>query len=184
MINFKQLKSKLQSAREVYKPERIKYLLVAEAAPDTLDRFFYYLDVFKHDDLFLGISNVLFPNLKEQHLIKRRLRNSSVKQLILEQFKKEGFYLLDLSELPVSILSGSLSTQVPSLIKRLKQVASHDTQIILIKATVYDAAFLALKSEGIVNLIDQRIPFPGSGQQAKFNEAFLAALQKAKYRHI
>ena len=34
-----QLKKQLEKARQKYKPERVKYLLVAEAPPDSLERF-------------------------------------------------------------------------------------------------------------------------------------------------
>lgn len=181
MTDINQLKTKLETARQFYKPDRIKYLLIAEAAPDNLDRFFYYTDVFKHDDLFLGISRVLFPSLKDEHLIKRRRRDSTIKKIMLEKFKSEGFYLLDLSELPLSLLSSSLNSQVPSLIKRIKPIINKDTKIILIKTTVYDAAFSFLLKEGIKNVIDSRISFPGSGQQAKFYVEFTEALRKVKY---
>jgi hypothetical protein len=49
--------------------------------------------------------------------------------------------------------------------------------VILIKATVYDAAFAAL-CEANVPVVDERIPFPGSGQQARFAQAFEHALKR------
>ena len=44
----------LETARNKYKPEKIKTLVVGEAPPDSIDRFFYYEDVKKADYLFLG----------------------------------------------------------------------------------------------------------------------------------
>jgi hypothetical protein len=39
--------------------------------------------------------------------------------------------------------------------------------VILIKATVYDVAFYALR-EARLPVVDERVPFPGSGQQKRF----------------
>jgi hypothetical protein len=48
-------------------------------------------------------------------------------------------------------------------------------KIILIKATVYDTAFEALHAAGLP-VVNERIPFPGSGQQKRFEAAFARAL--------
>lgn len=40
-VDILSLKTQLESARIKYKPDRVKYLLVAEAPPDSIDRFFY-----------------------------------------------------------------------------------------------------------------------------------------------
>lgn len=57
-----------------------------------------------------------------------------------------------------------LSHFVPDLVKRVKTLAPE--KVILIKTTVYDAAFRALREPG-VPVVDERIPFPGSGQQKR-----------------
>jgi hypothetical protein len=44
-----------------------------------------------------------------------------------------------------------------------------------IKATVYDAAYCHLKSAGLP-VSDVRVPFPGSGRQRQFVEAFSRAV--------
>jgi hypothetical protein len=49
-VDTSELKKQLENARLKFKPNRVKYLLIAEAPPDSIDRFFYYTDVFKHDD--------------------------------------------------------------------------------------------------------------------------------------
>ncbi len=41
-----------QQAAETYKPERVGLLLVAEGPPSSLDRYFYFTDVFEQDALF------------------------------------------------------------------------------------------------------------------------------------
>jgi hypothetical protein len=42
---------------------------------------------------------------------------------------------------------------------------------VLIKATVYDAAFEPLAKAGLP-VVDEPVPFPGSGQQRRFEKAF------------
>jgi hypothetical protein len=48
----------------------------------------------------------------------------------------------------------------------------------LIKANVFDIAFATLRAAGLP-VVPVRIPFPGSGQQKRFREAFAAALESA-----
>ncbi|MFP5080501.1 hypothetical protein [Pedobacter sp. JCM 36344] len=177
-IDTTELIEQLKSARLKYKPEEVKYLLIAEAPPDSLDRFFYYEDVSRHDYLFLGVIEALYPSLKERYLNSRRSKD--IKGLILKKLKEDGFYLLDLSELPLRLLKGDLKSQLPHLLDNIRLVADSNTQIILIKANVFDQAFdfLNLKFE---NIIDQRITFPGQGGQIKFKEQFTEALKKACY---
>ena len=51
--------------------------------------------------------------------------------------------------------------------------------VILIKTTVYDEAFRPLKRAGLP-VVQERIPFPGSGQQKRVEESFALALEAAK----
>ena len=176
--DISQLKKQLEKARQKYKPETVKYLLVAEAPPDSLERFFYYDNVLQHDYLFLGVAEALYPKLKEQFLISGR--SSEIKNSILQTFQQDGFYLLDLSELPLSLLDTDLQSQLPSLVEKINSVVDGNTQIILIKANVKDIAFYYLKPK-FANVIDQRITFPGQGGQRKFQDEFKQALIKAHY---
>ena len=173
-IDKTRLRELLEKARLKYKPETIKYLLIAEAPPDSIDRFFYYESVQKHDYLFLGIAHALYPELKEKFLSSHR--SSDIKISILKKLQENGFYLVDLSELPLSLSTGDLVSQLPTLANKIKNVVNVNTKIILIKATVYDVAFHFLKTAGFNNLIDIRIPFPAQGGQTQFQEKFSKAL--------
>ena len=175
-IDISELKKQLEKARLKYKPDNIKYLLIAEAPPDSIERFFYFQDVRQHDYLFLGVAQALYPELKDKFIASRR--NSEIKNSILLKFKADGFYLLDLSELPLSLKTGDLSSQLPNLIEKIKAVVNKKTKIILIKATVFDAAFQVLQDK-FENVIDIRIPFPGQGGQKIFQIQFLNALKLA-----
>ncbi len=174
-IDTIQLKKQLEKARLKYKPETVKYLLIAEAAPDSIDRFFYYENVRQHDYLFLGVAQALYPELKNNFLASGR--SSDLKTSILKTLQANGFYLLDLSELPLSLMTGDLKSQLPTLVKNIKKVVDLKTKIILIKATVYDTVFSYLQQAGIKNVINVRIPFPGQGGQILFQQQFKEAIK-------
>jgi len=178
-IVVQELKKQLDSARLKYKPEKVKYLLIAEAPPESVDRFFYYEDVHKHDDLFLGVAQALYPVLKNNFI--KSGRNKEKKKSILLKLKADGFYLLDLSDLPLSLLKESLSSQLPLLKEKINQVEDKNTKIILIKAPVFDIAFSYLKQNGFRNLVEIRIPFPGQRWQVKFQEKFIQAMKLVNY---
>lgn len=167
-------RSKIENARLKYKPDRVKTLLVAEAPPNSLERFFYYENVKEKDYLFLGVAEALYPKLKNDFIESGRMPEK--KSAILNNLKKDGFYLIDLSDTPVSFLHDiSVDSFVPDLIEKVKKIADTYTKIILIKANVYDAAFKELDKLGF-NVIEKRMPFPSSGQQKNFQKIFAEAL--------
>lgn len=176
-INISELKKQLETARKNYKPEKVKYLLIAEAPPDNLSRFFYYESVINHDYLFLGIAQSLFPKLKSLYIESNR--NPEIKELILKKFQQDGFYLLDLSPVPRSLLETSLSSQIHSLNQNIKNIINKETKVILIKTNVYDIAFETL-NRNFENVINCRIPFPGQGWQKEFQIRFKKALEMAE----
>jgi hypothetical protein len=178
--DFSAIRTKLETARLKYKPTRVKYLLIAEAPPDSVERFFYYDNVHQHDYLFLGVAQALYPDLKDNFLVSGR--NRAIKNSILLKMKADGFYLLDLSDLPLSLMTGDLSSQLPNLVGKINKVADEHTKIILIKATVYDTAYEYLRQRGFKNVVDIRIPFPGQGGQKNFQIKFNEALKLIDYR--
>jgi hypothetical protein len=175
-MNTENLLEKLEEARKKYKPKKAKVVFVAEAPPDSLDRFFYYEDVKKADYLFLGIIDVLYPGLKEAYMEFER--HTKLKENILEQFKKDGYYLLDLYELPISMNYENDSKAIDKLSKKLEKICDKKTPVILIKANVYDVAYYPLKSK--FNVINKRISFPSNGNQIKFKESFTEAINETK----
>ena len=171
-IDFTETKKGVEEAREHYKPDKIKYLLIAEAPPDSVERFFYYTDVKIFDWLFLGVMEALYPSEKKEYLQQRgksELRGrSELKEKLLLKFKADGFYLED------------LSNTIDDLVKKIKRLSTEETKIILIKVNVYDKAFSLLKGHNF-NVIDKRIDFPASGGQIKFQVKFKEALIEANY---
>ena len=167
------LKNKYTRASNKYKPATIRTLLLAEAPPCSLDRYFYFEDVKTQDSLFLEIMGVLYPDLKKRYLASGR--DTDLKIELLENFKEDGYWLMDLSEIPTSLTNESLESCTPSLLQRLEKYIDKNTPIILIKASVYDSCYWPLWDNGY-KVIGERIPFPGSGQQGVFREKFRRVL--------
>ncbi len=151
-----------QRSAEKYKPARVRVLLVAEAPPAADDRYFYFEDVTKHDWLFLGVAEVLLRGRPV-----RREKPASLKKL-----QEMGFFLIDLKPDPAD--GSPLQEYVPDLIARCRALAAE--RIILIKATVYDAAFSTMGAAGLP-VINQRVYFPSTGRQREFREQFARALE-------
>lgn len=161
-------------ARNKYKPKAIRVLIIAEAPPCAVDRFFYFEDVKRQDSLFLETMGMLYPEQKEKYLSSGR--ETQLKQELLQRFQSDGYWLLDLCEVPTSIVDGPSPVDVQSLLKKLEKLIDKNVPVILIKSNVYDACFETLKAHGY-NVINEKLPFPGSGQQRVFREKFKRALE-------
>jgi hypothetical protein len=145
-------------------PEPVKLLLVAEASPAALDRYFYFADVQVQDSLFRYVVRGVLGEEPDRQ----------TKKAFLMALQAKGVFLIDLKPDPVD--GSNLSDYVPGLIRRARKLDPQ--RIILIKATVHDAAYGRLL-EAEMPVINERIPFPGSGRQTEFGTAFARAL-KAK----
>jgi hypothetical protein len=138
-----------ESARRKYKPEKIKFLLVAEAPPkEGSGRFFYFENVLDKDSLFLETMKVLYPSeYSDTGMVRLRKRR------FLEQFQADGFYLIDAVDTPLKDSSPSKKRQrlresLPYLHDKLTQLASNGVGIILISATVYEVCSEVLRARG------------------------------------
>lgn len=149
-----------------FRPAEIDLLVVAEAPPSELDRYFYFPDVLRQDSLFRELAE----------LMVRRVPTRENKAELLGALCSAGVFLVDLSLEPIKRGEG-LSPRVPGLVRRVRRLGPRS--VILVKVTVYDAAFEALRSAGLP-VVNERIPFPGSGQQVNFRSAFTRALRKAR----
>lgn len=172
-LDIQFIRNRYAKARNRFKPRQVTMVLIVEGPPDSLDRHFYFEDVKKHDSLFLEIMGVLYPEQKKRYLAAGR--DTMLKEDLLEAFKEDGYWLLDLSEIPCNLLEESLKNCLPSLLERLKSQVDKRTPIILIKANVYDLCYAPLVADGYT-VYKERIPFPGSGQQRVFREKFKQAL--------
>ncbi|MEQ9616425.1 MAG: hypothetical protein RLN60_00145 [Phycisphaerales bacterium] len=160
------LKTRLKAAKK-YKPSDVRLLLVAEAPPCTLDRYFYFEDVDVQDSLF----RYVWQGLSGENAGER-----SRKPAQLAAMRDAGVFLIDLHEENVSKPSLKvLGACVPGLIERCRAIDPE--HIVLIKSSVYDSSYAALVEAGLP-VVDERLPFPGSGQQRKFLEGFTDALEE------
>lgn len=167
------LKTRYAVARNKYRPEEVRTLLIAESPPCNPERYFYFEEVRTHDSLFLEIVGVIYPELKAAYLASKR--DPELKAELLENFRSDGYFLIDLSEVPQELTGESDAACLPGLLARVGKLAAKRTRIILIKANVYDCAYGPLTDAGY-KVSAERLPFPGSGQQRVFQEGFRRAL--------
>ena len=156
-------RSRRVDAAERYRPQHIRLLLVAEAPPKAQDRYFYFDDVHTQDSLFRYVARSLLPDAEPTR---------ENKPVLLAQLRDRGVFLIDLKQDPVD--GTALSAYVPDLVRRVQEL--RPDRIVLITATVYDAAYAALAAAGLP-VSSVRVPFPGSGRQREFEEAFPRATQ-------
>ena len=140
---------------------------MAEAPPSARERYFYFPEVSSHDSLFLYVIKGLYGVTPSRF----------DKPEWLERLATDGVFLIDLCEKPEGL--ANTSAEVPGLVERCK--ALRPESIIIIKTKVYDVAYRALRAGGLP-VVDRRIPFPGSGQQTRFEEEFRQALLSSGFR--
>jgi hypothetical protein len=145
-------------ASRKYRPAEVKLLLVAEAPPAALDRYFYFEDVRIQDALFRYVVRAIL----------KRDPTRETKRGDLAALRNQGVFLIDLKQEPRD--DSPLASEVPGLIRRVKRLAPR--KVILIKTTVYDAAFAACAMlvcrswtsecpfRGVVSSVGSRRPSP------------------------
>ncbi|MBA3807963.1 MAG: hypothetical protein H0X28_06190 [Solirubrobacterales bacterium] len=151
-----------------YRPEVVELLLIAEAPPSSLDRYFYFEEVPEQDSLF-------------RHVVRAVLAiepSRAEKESELRSLADRGVFLIDLKPEPKEP-GDNLEFYVPDLVARAAALTPR--QIITIKANVCDLTQPALRAAGL-DVVDQRVPFPGSGQQLRFLEAMGTALDSIGWR--
>lgn len=158
-----------ERAARKYRPVAVKLLLVAEAPPAALDRYFYFEDVPRQDSLFRYVARAILK-------VEPTREN---KADLLARLRDQGVFLIDLKQDPMD--GGSLAEEVPRLVRRVHALAP--MKIIVIKSSVFDLVRDALLEHGLP-LVDERVPFPGSGQQRRFEASFARALRhRPRTRH-
>jgi len=159
--------AKRRSAAKKHQPAHIKLLLVAEAPPCDGERYFYYENKEKKDWVYAYTWQAIAgekPAKGDKPANLKRLRDS-------------GVFLVDLHEEEVSKPKvKDLEPFVPELVTRIKKL--NPDRVALVKASVHDAAFGAL-ADADLPVINERIPFPASGQQKKYVEAIARAAEQA-----
>lgn len=112
-----------ERAAKKYRPASVK-LLLAEAPPAALDRYFYFEDVPTHDSLFRYVARAILevePTRRGKAELLARLRDRSV-------------FLIDLKRDPVN--GRTHATDVRELVRRVRRLRPE--KIIVIKSSVFD----------------------------------------------
>ena len=151
-----------------YRPRKVRLLLIAEAPPESEERYFYFDDVKAQDSLFRYVVRGILGYTPDR----------SSKASALSALKDRGVFLIDASEQPLD--GGVLKADAIELIRRCE--ALQPEHVILIKVNVYDDLLVPLKAAGLP-IVDVRMPFPGSGQQKRFEAAFKEALAMAGWEN-
>ncbi|MFL6240961.1 MAG: hypothetical protein ACJ735_15880 [Actinomycetes bacterium] len=147
-----------REASERYRPARIGTLLVAEAPPTALDRFFYFEDVQTQDSLFRHVAEAVLSE-----------KPSRDKAPYLDELKERGWFLIHVAEDPIGSRREQIPPLVPDLIQRCRELAPD--RIVIIGAPIYDLVFTAMR-DALLPVVDARIAYPGSGQQNRFKDLF------------
>jgi hypothetical protein len=150
-----------------YRPTETTVLFVAEAPPDSLDRYFYFENVKRDDWLWIALMKALYTQEWGETKTERQR-----KKWWLLKFKKDQFRLIDAIKFPIAGSHGirvqGIRSGARELIEEIKQIVPR--QIVLIKATVHEVLFTKLKDAGLPVVNRQALPFPGSGWQTEFHD--------------
>ncbi len=149
-----QARVRRERAADQYKPEKVNILLVAEAPPSTLDRYFYFTDVREQDSLFRYVCWALLG----------RVPTREAKADRLAELRDRGVFLIDLQQDPRD--ETPLSDFVPELVERCKTL--DPDWIVLIKTTVFDSANNELEKAGLP-VSSVRVPFREAGSRSGFS---------------
>lgn len=169
--------SSYETVRQKYKPEHIKYLLIAESPPPApyiqSSRQFYYSDRIRKDDrLFVNTIRALYPEtvgLKEVDLEHDKAK-------WLHKFKNDGWYMIEALEesqkhgVTKSERQDKIAQALPRLLERVAKLAQKDTKIILIKSNVFEVAAEPLRQAGYRVLNTELVDYPGRFNQKAYRE--------------
>ena len=172
--------------RRLYRPEHIKYLLIAESPPPAAgfqsSRQFYRSDrVRTGDRLFTNTVRALYPeaaDLPEPELEAR-------KEEWLRRFQSDGWYMIEALEtsLPHAVTKPQrhalIRENLPRLIQRVSELAVRGTRIILIKSNVFEVAAEPLRRAGFNVLNSELVDYPGRFTQQAYRKK-LAKLARAR----
>lgn len=169
--------SQYDDLRQKYRPNRIKFLLVAESPPPAADtqssRHFYRSEKLRRDDrLFINTIKALYPetaDLNEQEL-------EAKKEAWLHRFQSDGWYLIEAlsdsqpHEITKKQRQAKIAAGMPDLIKKIASLARRETKIILIKSNVFDVAAEPLRQAGFTVLNNELLDYPGRFNQRAYRQ--------------
>lgn len=165
--------NEFEIARQRYRPERVRTVLIAESPPrEGSGRFFYFEHVDIGDSLFLELMKALYPVARgDAKELRRR------KAEYLTRFCNDGYYLMDASQEPIAGESRaakvrSIRAGLDPLQRDLAEVQHADLKVVLISALVYEICSGPLRQAGFNVVNAEMIDFPGFGRQREFHVKF------------
>ena len=176
--------SDYDQARQKYKPDVIKYLLIAESPPPSSaeissSRQFYRAEYQKADDrVYANTMRVVFPEAAE--LDSKDLE--AQKEQWLTRFKEAGFYMIEAlevsqqHEVTKKERQEKLAAAADRLVERVRELASADTKIILIKSNVFVVMAKPLREAGFTVLNTELLDYPGRFNQRDYREKLAAMI--------
>ena len=165
--------SQYDEAAARYAPSETLVLFAAEPPPASIDRYFYYPDVRKHDHLWIGLMKALYPRDFGQTSEERKRKHDW-----LERFQADGYQLLDAVKEPGKTTRAVIRGNTARVIEEIHEIGPR--RVVLIKATVYDALFGSFLDAGVPVVDQASLPFPGSGRQREFHNQFRELVESGR----
>ena len=172
--------------RKLYKPEHIKFLLIAESPPPAPEiqssRQFYYTDRIRKDDrLFTNTVRALYP----EYIDTPEVELEAQKEALLRRLQADGWYMIEalessqVHEVTKKQRQERIAKSLPRLIERVKELADEHAKLILIKSNVFVVAAEPLRDAGFTVLNKELLDYPGHFNQKAYR-AKLAAMVRQK----
>lgn len=171
--------------RQKYRPDHIRYLLIAESPPpDDFaggSRHFYRKESREDDRLFSNTMRALYPEMAD--LPEAELQKD--KEKWLRRFQADGWYMIESVEksIPHAVKKPErqrlIRENLPRLLERVRRLAGPETKIILIKSNVFDVASQPLRDAGFNVLNKKLLDYPGHFNQAAYRSK-LSEMVKTK----
>lgn len=169
--------------RRYYLPDTINFLLIGHAPPEGGERYFYYDDVPQADNLFLNVMEALFPR---EASVYRTYKTPEGKRRLLEKFRSEGCYLMELYPVPIKKKKPGCgeSFYARDFFERLSEIAdrikfAEDLEIII----VHESASVLQTMFSQAGFKVHRLKFPLYGNQAEFKAGLKEIVDRFKQNH-
>jgi hypothetical protein len=171
------------SAREEFRPDLIRLLLVAESPPSS-GGYFYFRKTIGKDHLFRETMKALdlWP---QSQIMSKGIDKTSY----LDRFMRRKFFLIDTCQNPVDKLPQrtrlmQIAKDASTLARRVRDLDPE--KIIIIKKTVFSPVRKALAAAGLADRIlnETPIPFPSHGHQGIFQTELRRLTQSLEEKPI
>lgn len=178
-----------EALRRRYRPRDISWLLIAESppppAPVQSSRQFYYTDRTRQDDrLFTNTVRALYPEAAD----RPEAALEADKAGWLERLSADGYYMIEAleesqpHEVSKEQRQERIRAALPRLLVRVRELATANTQLILIKSNVYEVAAQPLRAAGFRVPQEELVDYPGRFNQRAYREKLRRLVQGRRMR--